>query len=268
MKLKNTIFYGHQGTGKTTYVNKILTNYYGGEKKNYVFEINGSLNRNIDFYKKNIVKFCNNMFFMQYNKTIFIDEADYLTEDVQHYLIYIIKKNPENYFYLTCNIFDNIIPELSCLFKTSFFEKEEEEKFLENIESNDPDIFYISNGDYRVAKNIIGLCKYNDMDNILNLMGIISKENIEKVLNICVDKNSSMKTKYNVVNEMFEKNNICFKKNIDYFSRYIIENDSYSDINIFDDLSKLQENINEDYNYKIQLINFIIILKNNIKTKS
>jgi DNA polymerase III delta prime subunit len=102
----NLLFYGEPGIGKTSAA-RILT------EKTEVYEINGSFNNGDKTMLKEIEKFASCVSLWGQHKVCFIDEADYLTKEVQAGLRYTIEKfSASTRFILTANEFKKVTPAL------------------------------------------------------------------------------------------------------------------------------------------------------------
>ena len=102
----NMLFYGEPGIGKTSAA-RILT------EKTDVYEINGSFNNGDKAMLKEIEKFASSMSLNLKLKVCFIDEAEYLTKEVQAGLRYTIEKfSGSTRFILTANDFKKVTPAL------------------------------------------------------------------------------------------------------------------------------------------------------------
>ena len=102
----NLLFYGEPGIGKTSAA-RILT-----EKADF-YEINGSFNNGDKTMLTAIETFASSMSLSDQPKICFIDEAEYLTMEVQAGLRYTIEKfSHSTRFILTANDFKKITPAL------------------------------------------------------------------------------------------------------------------------------------------------------------
>lgn len=102
----NLLFYGEPGIGKTSAA-RILT------AKADVYEINGSFTPGDKTMLKEIEAFASAISLLSQPKVCFIDEAEYLTKEVQAGLRYTIEKfSRTTRFILTANDFKKITPAL------------------------------------------------------------------------------------------------------------------------------------------------------------
>jgi DNA polymerase III delta prime subunit len=102
----NLLFYGEPGIGKTSAA-RILT------LNTHAYEINGSFNNGDKTMLKAIENFASSVSMFSRHKVCFIDEAEYLTKEVQAGLRYTIEKfSASTRFILTANEFKKITPAL------------------------------------------------------------------------------------------------------------------------------------------------------------
>ena len=102
----NLLFYGEPGIGKTSAA-RILT------KDADVYEINGSFNNGDKTMLRTIEHFASTMSLSLQPKICFIDEADYLTKEVQAGLRFTIEKfSATTRFILTANDYKKVTPAL------------------------------------------------------------------------------------------------------------------------------------------------------------
>ena len=102
----NLLFYGEPGIGKTSAA-RILT------ANADVYEINGSFTPGDKTMLKEIEAFASSISLLSQPKVCFIDEAEYLTKEVQAELRYTIEKfSRTTRFILTANDFKKITPAL------------------------------------------------------------------------------------------------------------------------------------------------------------
>ena len=104
--LPNTLIYGKQGTGKSTFTN-ILATYH---EKQYL-EINASIDNGIDTIRSTVTKFAQaSSFDLVSKKIVHFEEADKLTEGAQKALKCLIDNTQKwNSFFFTCNDISKII---------------------------------------------------------------------------------------------------------------------------------------------------------------
>ena len=100
----NFIFYGAPGIGKTSAARILIQN-------SDVFELNGSFNNGDKTTQKAIEQFASHLSLEGKPKVVFIDEADYVTKEVQAGLRYIIERfSNTTRFILTANEIGKITP--------------------------------------------------------------------------------------------------------------------------------------------------------------
>lgn len=102
----NLLFYGEPGIGKTSAARILI-------EKTDVYTINGSFNNGDKTMLRGIEAFASTMSLVGRPKVCFIDEAEYLTKEVQAGLRYTIEKfSGSTRFILTANDFKKITPAL------------------------------------------------------------------------------------------------------------------------------------------------------------
>ena len=102
----NLLFYGEPGIGKTSAARILTINAH-------VYEINGSFNNGDKTMLRGIEAFASHLSMFGQPKVCFIDEAEYLTKEVQAGLRYTIEKfSGSTRFILTANDFKKITPAL------------------------------------------------------------------------------------------------------------------------------------------------------------
>ena len=103
--IPHLLFYGIQGTGKTTLA-KIITK----EVDCDVLYINASDENNVDTVRQKLKTFSSSMGFSKW-KIVILDESDYLTLNAQAALRNLMETfSKSTRFILTCNYIDKIIP--------------------------------------------------------------------------------------------------------------------------------------------------------------
>ena len=186
--LPNMIFSGMSGTGKTSSAICLVKEIYGNN--NYlkrVIELNASDDlRKIDVVRERIDNFVKKKCG---EKVVIFDEADSMTNQVQHTLRSIIDRyNKTTRFILICNSLSNIIESIlsRCMIvKFSKLKNDEIRKRL-NVIIEAEKIEYTDDG-----LDAISLCSRGDMRIVLNNLqsvnisfGKITAENVYKVVDI------------------------------------------------------------------------------------
>ena len=109
----NLMFYGPQGTGKTTTIINLINEYnvtYNPDSKGSVIHLNASDERGIDIIRNQIFQFVKtNSFFSNGIKFVILDEVDYMTKNAQHALKYLLQTSTFNVRYcLICNYISKV----------------------------------------------------------------------------------------------------------------------------------------------------------------
>ena len=204
--LPNMIFSGMSGTGKTSSAICLVKEIYGNN--NYikrVIELNASDDlRKIDVVRERIDNFVKKKCG---EKVVIFDEADSMTNQVQHTLRSIMDSyNKTTRFILICNSLSNIIESIlsRCMIvKFSKLKNDEIRTRLKVIIQKEK-IVYTEEG-----IDAICLCSRGDMRNVLNNMqavkigiGNITEENVYKIIDIPHPR---------IIKQLLE---LCLKKDI------------------------------------------------------
>ena len=256
------LFYGLPGCGKTT-----LTRLYLKEKhkkrENYI-EINSSDNRGINYYKDVLMKFIDNKTIK--NKTIFLDEADNLTNDSQLYINNIIEyindNNMDTRFIVVCNYINNIDENIlnKCFvfrFK-NMTEKNIKKVFNEMIVKNNlkiknkTNLIKSFNNDFRNLNFYFNLktdiYQVKDYD-------LIYKKIIKYLLS---DKKIDIK--YKKIEEILINENI--ENILDNFFKYCLNNTNIEKKKLIEIFYKIKNNLGLDYNKKLKFYEIIFSFLN------
>jgi len=193
--IPHLLFYGVQGTGKTTLA-KLLANKISGD--NWIY-INASDENNIETVRTKVKNFASSMSFGGI-KIIILDESDYLTPQSQAALRSIIEQySNTTRFIFTCNYINKLIPPI--VSRLQPLELEEMNKvdiakrcaFIlqkESIEFKPEDL-----------KTIINLY-FPDVRKIINEL---QKNVVNNKLEIIKDSITSNDYKYDILNELKSK---------------------------------------------------------------
>lgn len=163
------LFYGGSGSGKTSTILAVLTDYFEKKKKLMVLRLDASDDRGINSVREEIKGFAEKKnIFSKGIKVIILDEADSMTFDAQFALRRIIEKySSTTRFCLICNYDNKIIPAIKsrCAeFKFNPIDKDTIKNRLiyisekENIEYEEKSLDVINNiskGDLRKAINLM-----------------------------------------------------------------------------------------------------------------
>ena len=109
----NLLFYGPPGTGKTTTIINLINAYQEKHKqktKGLTIHLNASDERGIDIIRNQINQFVNsNALFHNGMKFVILDEVDYMTNNAQQALRYLLQNYNNNVrFCLICNYISRI----------------------------------------------------------------------------------------------------------------------------------------------------------------
>lgn len=196
-KINNYLFYGPPGTGKTTLARIIFDKVlYDNDN---VLMLNGSSERTLDILRNNITNFLSTPpFGMDELKIVFIDEADYLTDNFFGALRNFIEKYASiGRFIFTCNYINKIPAPIQSRF--SRFElkplNDDNIKTLcydilnkENVEYKECDVDMIINVRRPDIRSILELLQQNTYQNKLNapdINTIIRKE--DKLVTLTIE---------------------------------------------------------------------------------
>lgn len=230
---KNTILYGHYGTGKTS-LSRILIGKY--KNTNPYIEINSSYYTSIDTLRNVIDDFCskvqidfNNTFSDDSVKYVFLDEFDRTSKQYQDALkAYIEEYSSKNVRFILCtNHIDKISDGIKSRFLKINFDPENKDEEVElkrkilikiknniypyenkgNSEFNKNNIIKIINSSFPDVRNIL----INVEDYIENGTISNSKVNINlsnDVINIIIDQNINFNDIYHFTYENFGNDGI------------------------------------------------------------
>lgn len=110
-EIPNLLFAGPSGVGKTASAVAIAKDLYGDNYSEFILELNASDDRGIDVVRDRIKEYANTSLATGFQRIIFLDESDALTDDAQAAL----RRTMEQYtdriiFILSCNYPRRIIP--------------------------------------------------------------------------------------------------------------------------------------------------------------
>lgn len=233
-EITNLLFYGGPGCGKSTTA-RILCDFIipkEGRELNVLY-LNGSEQRGISIVRDMIIEFLKYKSMNSKHKIIFIDEADYLTDESFSALRNVYEKYYENgRFILTCNYIHKI-PDAIRSRSMEFKFKELPDEFIKNycvkILENENVTYNMSD-----VNKIITYC-YPDMRKIIqNLQRFTINNNLvinndkdlidieDTIVMYFIDMvNSFMKRQYDSANLRANSIiNICNEKELDYIQIY------------------------------------------------
>lgn len=195
-EIPNLLLYGPPGTGKTT-IAKIIGNTFDCEKLN----INGSDENGIDVIRNKIGTFAASVGFQKF-KLVFIDEADYISQNAQAALRNLIESNSESTrFIFTCNYPDKLIDPLISRFQTIEIRPNDPEEMFkraclilqkEEIEYSDEDVKSIVNLSKPDMRRMIQLLQQNSITGKLELGsgGVMNDSYILEIIELLKNKQS------------------------------------------------------------------------------
>jgi len=166
--IPHILFYGPQGTGKTSIAHVIGNEIYGDKKSNFFYEINASSDRGIDVIREKVTSLCKTTQFGFPYKIIFMDEADYLTPEAQACFRRLIETyHKTTRFIFACNQVYKLIPamlsrfvkyEVSGVDIVTLAKRLKKINVSENLGFDDKKLIAIAkkaNGDIRAALNML-----------------------------------------------------------------------------------------------------------------
>jgi len=254
--LPHLLFHGSPGTGKTSTINTIAHEIYGDNIKFMIMKLDASDDRGINSVREDIKGFAekSNMFYCGV-KLIILDEADAMTFDAQFALRRIIEKYSSTIrFCLICNYENKIIPAIrarcanfrfSNINSTFMYNKL---KMISNNEKLSYDdnaiktIATLSNGDLRKAINTLqNISMQNNHiteDLCYNVMGNITIDKLNKMINIMTCTNLTFIQVYNKIMHIIKSNNYSLHNILKSLIVILIKKDNI--ISIVAELSNLE----------------------------
>lgn len=294
--LPHTLFFGPPGSGKTSTIICCTKEIYGDYDDCMVLRLNASNERGIDTVRtkiKNFVSNKNSVFFPRETKSYYVyklvilDEIDSMTVEAQGMLRQTIEKNSATTrFCLICNNIDKINPALQSRCASFHFTPLDainmkkrlkmichNEEMVINNEIIDA-IIQLSNGDMRVAINILQSCKtikngYVNIDDVYKISGFCTPNIIYDIYDILVDlfggNNSISITVEKMVNIIINNNITIFHLLDSLKNSIIVDKTTFSDTQKIYLISKLAEieiydSVNIDQHANIMVLASIFIL--------
>jgi len=233
----NLLLYGPPGTGKTTTIINLVKTYQEKLNQNYkglTIHLNASDERGIDIIRNQINQFVNSKtLFNEGMKFVILDEVDYMTDNAQKALRYLLQNYSNNVrFCLICNYISRIDEGLQNEFLRLRFNQLPEKDIIgflrkisnsENLKLNDKSLSLIQklyNSDIRSMINFMQLNQQTGNNIEIN---IIDETVWLELYQLIKEKNTNIKLVSFI-------NHICFNYNIDKkniikgFFNYIIRN--------------------------------------------
>lgn len=200
-EIPNLMFAGDPGLGKTTIAIVIAKQIYGEEWQMHFKELNASDERGIDTVRDRIKEFAKSSYTEQ-KRTVFLDEADNLTDDAQSALRRTMEKLSTNCrFILSVNYPGKVIPAIQSRCAVYNFEAVPDEEIVEHIgriaKEKDMDITKgaaeaiarYARGDVRKAVNNMDALYLKGetltKEEVTAVLPIADKDDVLRLLNLC-----------------------------------------------------------------------------------
>ena len=232
----NLLLYGPPGTGKTTTIINLINAYQeknNQKTKGLMIHLNASDERGIDIIRNQINQFVNSKaLFNQGMKFVVLDEVDYMTNNAQQALRYLLQNYSSNVrFCLICNYISRIDEGLQNEFIRLRFNQLPEKDIVaflthittsENINISQHSIQQIQQLYRSDIRSMINFIQSNQ--NILNTQFHIIDNEIWEELFQKFTKGEKMDILIKFIQEISTNYNIDKKNIIKYYLNYIIRN--------------------------------------------
>ena len=190
----NILFIGDIGSGKTTFLNASIKEYYKGlkysEYKDNILHINSLKEQGINFYRNDVKTFCQTCSSIKGKKKIIVlDDIDIINEQSQQVFRNCIDKYSHNvHFISSCSNSQKVIESLQSrliLIKIKPLQKENLNKIMKKIISNENITITEDAQDF-----ILNICNNNAkiLINYMEKFKLLNEEiNLELAINICTN---------------------------------------------------------------------------------
>lgn len=198
-EIPNLLFAGPSGVGKTASAVAIAKDLYGDNWNEFILELNASDDRGIDVVRDRIKDYANTSLASGFQRIVFLDESDSLTDDAQAALRRTMEQHTDQIiFILSCNYPRKIIPAIQsrCVrFQFSPIDDDTIQDRLVEIADNEgieitndglDAITYISDGDMRNAiYTLQTVSVFEDIveeENVYSIMSYARPDEIKKMV--------------------------------------------------------------------------------------
>lgn len=233
----NLLLYGPPGTGKTTTIINLVKSYQeklGQNHRGLTIHLNASDERGIDIIRNQINQFVNSKtLFNEGMKFVILDEVDYMTDNAQKALRYLLQNYSNNVrFCLICNYISRIDDGLKNEFLRLRFNQLPDQKIIfflknisisENLNLNDKSLSLIQQlykSDIRSMINFMQSNQHNKNEVDINIID----ESVWIHLYQLIKNNTHHTELVNFINLNSLKCNVDRKNIIKDFLNYIIRN--------------------------------------------
>lgn len=250
----NILFVGEIGSGKTSFLNAIIREYYGkeviDENDENILSINSLKEQGIQYFRNDVKTFCQTCCTVAHKKkTVVMDNIDYINEQSQQIFRNYLDKYSQNVnFIASCSNIQKVIESLQSRFfilKCKPLRRENIHKIMEKIKTTEQILI-----DTDAEEYILNLCN-NSAKILINYMEKL------KLLDTYITYDVAMQVCTNISFTYFEDYTIAVKKP-DYKNAiealYKLYDNGYSVIDILDNyflFVKICTILSEDEKFKI-----------------